>query len=757
MKACRDLFPKLQGILNQHEIPEHAAITALSHKSESDIDLDAHIREGLDYVANVLVQALANSSAWLPAVLDLLANATREQPLWRPLFGHPTAVSAGSSPSCILEAAVRVLHNESTGNESPSVTQDDVLRPALRLVANCCADDDLSRSVLINADGVEDLKRLVLRKRALDLLLPTIYNVCVDFDQIATDSHGEPLILKDLDTSTELTVAEQALGGPLAGSAASMSSVQLFLGLSGSRVASLDVAADLAEMASRPALFGARNIISEDDSGWSSKSHSLLSDILTIGRSMVEEDEDILPAIFQTLLNVLSQKEFQTTLAESSGLIPMLTKIFEVVPEGNIESRKYADSLLQIVYAVSALPEFADTCTPDSSTFSSLLEQLLQLSAATNQPQTYQTASLIVFLANSLTTPDRIAQSLSHTASWPQILADSLKISTNPIITVPGLDLASRLALDPTGQQSLLQTNILTILTQYLQPTTQPKSPQTHTLTIHRESITLTRLLIKSLQSPLPADPLQPSTPQTYPPTSPIHTRTFPPLHTLILTLSHTTLDDATKLEAGRYTVEVLRQLSTPPLQPPHQTSTNPYPHSAELPLPPLLPPILHLLTASPSHAGRVEGLFGLGLLLSRAHAEVAGGGDGKEEGLDLGVLVQKEREVVAALGGVLDASDQEENQGVVGERTGEEGTESAAGAGRVRAERERENVKMVAVQLLRVLRVGGGEGEGEGARAVEGERSDELGRAGDAEGRSDREVLIAGLEELMGRLGIQV
>lgn len=95
------------------------------------------------------------------------------------------------------------------------------------------------------------MKQLALQKRELDLLLPTLYNVCVDYDEVALNESGEPLRLNDLDTSVELTKAEQALGSCIEHDSVPMTAVELFLNLSTScDESSFGFLTDLAEMVS---------------------------------------------------------------------------------------------------------------------------------------------------------------------------------------------------------------------------------------------------------------------------------------------------------------------------------------------------------------------------------------------------------------------------------------------------------------------------------------------------------------------------
>lgn len=620
---------------------------------------------------------------------------------------------------CILEAARSLLANQDL------IADDALLRPVLRLTANCCADDNVSRSIMVNRGGIGSMKQLALQSRALDLLLPTLYNVCVDYEEIAVDEQNQPLRMNDLDTSVELTRAEQVLGSCVGLSPMSITAVELFLNLSASsNEMSFGFLTDLAEMASRPALFGVQHIFSEDRSSWPAQSNGLLDSLFTHGVSLIYQDEEIAQTVLQTFLNVLSQKQIQLALLQSCEFLLAIVTLLELEPDRETDAEeelhemtdlsRYRESLFQLIYTASALPEYAEAYDPAKEQFSRLVRQLEQVHMnpeATIPP--YQKASLLVLVANALTAPDRIAQCLSRLPAVPEIVANILRHTIAPINIIPALDLAGRLALDPAGQRSLLSTGILETLNRKLQPhsTTPDASGKSHTFTIHREAVALTRLLLKS-----------PSAGQQNPTTSQLTPNQ--PLHNTILTLFTTTLDASTKLEISRYAVEVLRNITS--------TST-----PITLPRAPLLPSLLYLTTESQTPASRAEGVFGLGLLLSSSATPDSSTSTATALSALLPTIIEHGPALLSALTQILDVA------AAV--------PEPVNGGGDVAArtrQAEAENAKLVVVRLL--LAVGRGEQRDTG-NVEHGDLA--AAEAGDQQKRAE---FVSGLEELAERMGVR-
>jgi hypothetical protein len=675
----------------------------------------------LNAIRQHLTQGIASDSAWLPPLLEVLATATREEPFWRSLFGHPRQVHKTPS-SCILEAAFLVFEEHNTN------VQDDVLRPILRLIANCCADDNVSRAVLVRLKTIEALRHLALRRRASDLLLPTLYNVCIDYDEVAVDDTGEKLQISQLDTTLELTKTEQALGLYVQDQQLPRSAIELFLEfIHECGEAYYGFLGDLAELASRPALFGLQHIVGTDETLWPKRSSNVLNSLLTHGTELMAKDPDTSGSVVQTLLNVLTQVFMQKTLVKSPNELLGFTAFFTTIAQNDEDLGRYGVALMQNMYAMSALSEFGETFAPGTAAFESLTKLFEILIKGRDYSENSRLSSIIALLANTLTSPDHVSRSLEQQPKIPELVAEVIREISVGSMLVPALDLANRLALDLAGQRSFLETDIIHTLNRKLLSTLTDQGPtaiKSHTLTIHRESVALARSLIKA-HPPF----------EDHVPVGTIDRPTFHALHTTILSLFATTLDDATKLEIGRYVVEVLRSQSLPSAA---STSTSAAPTAsaptfstlASINIVPLLPLLIHLLTASPASAGRADAVFGLGLVLSRVTTTSVAA--------ELTPILSSREKVLAALSSIVD--------GASSQTEGQQGGEQ-------RARLEQENVKMVVVQLVRALRTLGVQ-EHRRQRDADGVSGDD-GEVGEQE--YGRRELLRGLAALAARLGLQI
>lgn len=262
-------------------------------------------------LANYFARVVHRQSSHGPTLCTLLANTTRDVPFWRPLFGLNTrsdveqnrSQMAGDAsprldsdgPDCVLEVARRVLTRP--WNESSS----QLFRSALRLIANCCADNNLNRSVIVRRGGVELMMHLARWRRECDLLIPTLFNVCIDFDEPAVDAEGEPwkpLDQMQTDPGHEsepiVNAAEQRLGmfWELSDGACS---VETLLDTSDYAEGCSATLADLVEMASRVSLYGVHNLVrqldgTEPEEIVEARTIGLIDALLTQGSKLTRKD-----------------------------------------------------------------------------------------------------------------------------------------------------------------------------------------------------------------------------------------------------------------------------------------------------------------------------------------------------------------------------------------------------------------------------------------------------------------------------------
>lgn len=143
-----------------------------------------------------LNSARITHSGHLWEAFSILADASREAK-WRLVFGlhRSHSTSAGWPPDprhylynysheqwssyeseSVLQAAVRALHPRYFGNQGQAAYH------ALRLISNCCADNDANKRVVLECGGIELLLRCANLKLWPDVVAAALYNICADSD-----------------------------------------------------------------------------------------------------------------------------------------------------------------------------------------------------------------------------------------------------------------------------------------------------------------------------------------------------------------------------------------------------------------------------------------------------------------------------------------------------------------------------------------------------------------------------------------------
>jgi hypothetical protein len=518
------------------------------------------------------------------AVITTLADLTREVPFWRPLFGledkpdsatHLSQITRRQGPDSILEVARRVVAG---AFRFPSDAQT---RAALRIIANSCADNNVNRSIIVNRDGIEHLLDLLANGRERDLVIPVLYNVCVDFDDRAVDGNGQPWRL------AQMRGAEADTASPLTLSAAELRLGTYWFEHNGGRTvfdtlfdagkqsqSATGTIADLVEMASRVALYGVEHFRQEKmmsdptDVIEVDAAPDLVRRLLTDGVDLASEDTDCRVSICQAALNLLSQPETHATVVRSERLLQNLISLPYATQDGDDPDEEaeaeatlapYRKEVLRLVYTISATEEYAQTFQPGTNSISAcvqILEQSVDQSSSTPLPR----ASICVLVANSITTTDR-ARTLLETTPITQIMVKLLSSVSDSEILLPALDLATRLALCAEGQDALCsasdQNNIFATIAKIIKDRTNSEVDATG-LEIQRNAITLTRLLVKGRRATLQM--LNLATLSEKDASTPVYV-----IHELY-NLWHRTSDPQSKTELGRLMIEILRTLfSSPP------------------------------------------------------------------------------------------------------------------------------------------------------------------------------------------------
>ncbi len=528
------------------------------------------------------------------ALLSTLADTTREVPFWRPLFGVAARPDYTANmkqrqwmnpPDSILELARRVIAGIIKGSSSQTI------RSALRIIANCCADNNINRSIMINRDGIEDLLEELLRKqRECDLVIPVLYNVCIDYDEPALDSSRRPWphlpqaqALGDKDYSgTTLNAAELRLGWYYF-VYDFKTTYEILLDAWDQAPGCAGTIADLIEIGSRVALLGAEYLVQENagmdpwDRASVDTAPAILQLLLTKGVELAQVDTDCRISMCQALLNLLSQAEIQALVIKTKGLLWSLIHLpypedYDDLPDEEKQALQvYQKAFLKLVYEISGTDGYAQNMTDQVSARPSheatdksglIKNYLLSLpSHSLDIPLTplppRLLASIYVLIGNSITTYESAISFFRHINIMGDFCRRFATIS-DPEVLLPALSVAVRVAMSSEGQECLQK--IFPDVARHLSPGPTSEVDATGT-EIHRNACHLLRLLLKGRTSSVYQMVNRPfgSPVPSVDPHDHGHAR---PMHDA-LSLFSRTKDAQTKLEIGRLSIEVLRRLAT--------------------------------------------------------------------------------------------------------------------------------------------------------------------------------------------------
>ena len=514
-------------------------------------------------------------------------------------------------PDCPLEVARRVLAGEGQYQSSGTALR----KQAFRLVANCCAEETDpagNRKLLIQRGLVTVFKKLILEGNdSLDLLLPACYNVCTtsDDDDEGAENLSGMIVRGKEQQHTErpkVSVGERALGRPLGEPALTTIEILLKLidlGLIGTTSKVPPLLTDLILLASRPALLGSEHILPGSEPAYLSHSIALLETLSPRRHTIVASDSslDAHLSLIEATLNILSQPVFQKAAISSDLTLEYLLQLsFLSEVNGGHKSidglaasdkARAEDSLLKLVYQLTALPDYPHYQTPASPVVQQAALELTRFEsheaiAVPYKWHTYNAMSCIL-IANTLTTPERINEYITSPAVTRNPLIASLTtiltITTHIPLLLPALDLTLRLIYTPAGQTALATHAPIFDAILHLLTTTYSQQQ----LKIQTDAILLTRLLIKA-QPSYAASLVQ-----------------HPSLLPTILDLFASPAPQV-KIEVSRLVVEVLRSNAKAPLEVALEQRI----------LKQFIEPVVFQITTEAPPAMRSEGVFGLALLV---------------------------------------------------------------------------------------------------------------------------------------------
>ncbi|OAL34785.1 hypothetical protein AYO20_05980 [Fonsecaea nubica] len=504
------------------------------------------------------------------AILSALADATREVPFWRPLFGlvakpnreiNEAQAGGASPPDCIVEVARRVV----SGTAQTSTSEQT--RSALKIIANCCADNNTNRSIIIERGGIEALLEMIRQGREYDLVIPTLYNVCIDYDDPPRDTVGQPLISlkgktakgEEADLSTAANRAEQRLGTYWSPHAR-LTSFEILLNAKDSEQVSAETLADLIEMASRIALYETRDFVHKADGDGPSGAFEIdttadiVQALLTHGFELAREDIDCRASMCQAVLNLLPQPDSRDIIAGDPRLVwnlihlPLATDGQESETDDANEDEQpltpYREAFLKTIYAVTAVGPYHQVSGCESPLIRNCVATL-----ETGGPRDLL-ASICVLLTNSVITKERAEKLVKAAPKLPSFLSEWLVMTTASASLLPALNLAVRLALCREGQDAFHQTNMASAIAVLL--ASPPSQVDSLGLEIQSDAVVVVRLMIKGRMEYL-SDLVS---------TRADGSRTY--IMALVLSLFEETSHAGTKTEIGRLSIEILRTLLSP-------------------------------------------------------------------------------------------------------------------------------------------------------------------------------------------------
>ncbi|KIV86868.1 hypothetical protein PV11_02449 [Exophiala sideris] len=581
-EACLRLAKALseQPPDNAQLLDHHSAAVSKLRTADLGQATSADMVDALRDLTMYFYATTDEASPYSPKLTLLLADITREEPFWRLLFGLPVRpspdtnlrqLSSGAEPDCILEVARRII------NRSYDPSKGDEEQAALRLIANCCADNNINRSIIVHRGGVESLMAMVARGEMYDLTLPTLYNVCVDYDEPAVDSEGRPLPpLDPMQPGTDqsvptLNLAEQKLGmyhdSVTECSFAMLSTARSEAGMH------LSALADLIEMASRVVLSAKHYLPTsasndnhpEQTSKQAVDFTSLIQPLILEGSEIINEEPELCAPICQAVLNILSRRKFRDAIATNDDLIWRLINL-PYPPQNHsdeddekefVESlAQYRKAILKIVYEISASDTYSAISGPNSTLLNRCMallkgysrDHLSHPDSSEDEPDFLHPgplASVCVLVANSITATDRAV----HYATGivlASYLSTIVECSFDPDVLLPAVDIATRLALCNEGQNALHMVPFIGHLPKNFKPTSGTNALA---IDIQRATVDLLRLLIKGrptllsdLSTPALDDPGEDQT-----------------VMASVLSLFETTNDVRTIIDIGRLSIEMLR------------------------------------------------------------------------------------------------------------------------------------------------------------------------------------------------------
>lgn len=316
----------------------------------------------LDHIQNTTENV--DSKIW---IYLLEASRSSEHALtWREAFGRQRESHA--KPNSVLELAIEhlrmLLSRSNLHSIHPTLRETSTLDLA-RLIANCCADNDHNRRVTIRAGAIECLMAALGEGMNPNILIPAIYNVCIDIKDPSEIILSQP-------NSVQVTIAEERLAVCDSNFANVFSGLQRLLKTSviqGCATEIREYLADLIIMAATPIAALEANFLKEADPVF----HHILIRLCSSDVSQLLADHSIRcrVCIIQTTLALCHLQAAKTALAATGNILPLALiadqgyQSDEYFGEDNEEQQEnmkvledLKTSMIKLMYEVCQLPQF---------------------------------------------------------------------------------------------------------------------------------------------------------------------------------------------------------------------------------------------------------------------------------------------------------------------------------------------------------------------------------------------------------------
>lgn len=383
---------------------------------------------------------------------------------WRIMFGQDVQVHGQQQQDAtsILKLTVASVSDMVAGGLT-GVNQDlQSLSYALRIVANCCADNNPNRQIVIDGKVVMPLMQLMDWAILPDVVIPTLYNVCSGYDVPAHEisaaddlsSYGDLVI-----TEVEIQIARSGATGDVFAGLQVLLNAQLVLGCPSSV---RDYLTELVEMAARPTIIQRfRNIVGNDSRGIEAMARLLASDG---GAYLAACSLSCRVHVCRALLAVSTSESISASLAETGDIYALAWMAYADFQdldyargedddeiEDNMEALgAIQTSILKQVYEVIQMPQFQNP--PKYGIARSALGML-------SGPTAYLKVIALLMLYGFVDNDVRATLVVNEGLLTP--LISSLRHETDKLVLHPAVGLAAKLAVTWRLRKQLVEGGIL--------------------------------------------------------------------------------------------------------------------------------------------------------------------------------------------------------------------------------------------------------------------------------------------------------